>query len=276
MQVSEELKQLKDLQKVLAKKYEIEKLKEDKPKELGGLADSLEKYKKELVEINEENEAQKTKVAALRAELDEAVRTRESGEKGMDAISTHREYEVLGKQISDAKEKEDSLRKVLLVEEKKLSELSDRLSGQESLIKMTSDAVKASQDGINAELDKYNEELSQLAKEEAKSSEGIDGETIIKFQRIIRRNSNGIVAVKGNVCDGCHMILPDQFANEVRRGEKLLFCPYCSRILFYEEAENVASNYFSDNTGSLLDDDEESEESEIDGDDDFGSLADEE
>ena len=31
------------------------------------------------------------------------------------------------------------------------------------------------------------------------------------------------------------MILPAQFANTVREGENINFCPYCSRILFYED-----------------------------------------
>jgi hypothetical protein len=33
------------------------------------------------------------------------------------------------------------------------------------------------------------------------------------------------------------MELPQQFANTVRRNEDINFCPYCSRILFYEESE---------------------------------------
>ena len=31
------------------------------------------------------------------------------------------------------------------------------------------------------------------------------------------------------------MILPPQFVNDVRREESIIFCPNCSRILFYYE-----------------------------------------
>ena len=74
----------------------------------------------------------------------------------------------------------------------------------------------------------------------------------------------GIVAVKGNVCEGCHMILPAQFANEVHTGDKIVFCPYCSRILYYEEMADGEEHYFPlDDTGSLADlDDEEVDEDE--------------
>jgi hypothetical protein len=31
------------------------------------------------------------------------------------------------------------------------------------------------------------------------------------------------------------MILPMQFVNDVRVGKEIMFCPYCSRILFFQE-----------------------------------------
>ena len=56
------------------------------------------------------------------------------------------------------------------------------------------------------------------------------------------------------------MILPGQFANEVREGENILFCPYCSRILYYEAAsEGEQITYYND-TGSLADSDDELED----------------
>jgi RNase P subunit RPR2 len=78
----------------------------------------------------------------------------------------------------------------------------------------------------------------------------------------------GIVAIKGGVCMGCHMILPAQFANSVRQGQEIVFCPYCSRILFYEESEVGEEDFFdSEDAGSLSDLDgiEEEEYDEDDG-----------
>ena len=91
---------------------------------------------------------------------------------------------------------------------------------------------------------------------------------VFKFERIIKNKMGiGIVAIKGNVCMGCHMILPVQFANEVRIGEEYVFCPYCSRILYYEESGEGEEDYFNtEDTGALSDldemEDEEYEEDE--------------
>ena len=263
MQMSEVLDKLKSLQDVLAKKYEIESKVEELPKSLEGTTESLERFKAEYIDTNAEFESQKSKVLALKQDLEEAVKTREAGEKEMDSVSTHREFEVLEKQVNEAGEKENALRKDLQKEEKHLSELEDRLRGEEALIESTEADVNESKSTLNQEIDSCKAELGELAEKEKEMSEGIDSEIIFKFQRIIQRNKQGIVAVKGNVCDGCHMILPAQFANEVHKGDKILFCPYCSRILFYEETGDDSSYTFSmDDAGSLADFGDESFEEE--------------
>ena len=267
MQMSEILDKLKNLQDVLAEKYEIEEKRKELPKSVSGSKELLERTQKEFIEKNAEYEAEKSKVSALKLELDEAVKSRETGEKNMDSIKTHREYEVLEKQISEAKEREDSLRKDLQKEEKLRDELQDTLKGIEGLIETTKKDVEESEESLSKEMAAYDSQLSELGAKEAEMSEGIDSETIFKFQRIIQRNRKGIVAVKGNVCDGCHMILPAQFANEVHRGEKILFCPYCSRILYYEDSVEGKTDFYAMNdTGNLADFDEDDADLYDDGD----------
>ena len=254
MQMTEELERLKSLQDVLAEKYEIEAKVEELPKTLDGSTESLDRFKREYIEKNKLYEEKKDIVARLRVELDEAQRKREEGERGMDAISTHREYEILEKQISEAQALEDSKRKELQREEKSMAELNDLLKSEEDLIASTEKDVNEARENLDKEIAACNEKLEALKAQEAEISEGIDSETIMKFQRIIKRNRKGIVAVKGKVCDGCHMILPAQFANEVHHGEKILFCPYCSRILFYEEAADLDENYVTIHDDSSADD----------------------
>lgn len=272
MQMKDTYDKLKELQDILGEKYDLEAKKDELPKTLVGSTESLERFKKEYIEKNAEYEAEKAKVAALKVELKNAETARESGEKGMDAITTHREYEALDKQINDASEKEQNIRKDLQKEEKSLAELDEIQKSNEDLIKSTEKDVNGMQDNIKKEIDKCQKELDKLDAKEKEIIPGIDPDLVYKFTRIIKRNKDGIVAVKGNVCEGCHMILPAQFANEVHRGDKVLFCPYCSRILYYEESKDKKEeeeNFFRmDETGNLegleddLTDEDLNEESE--------------
>lgn len=259
MVMTEVFDKLKELQDVLAEKYSLEEKIEDSPKQLTSQDELLARLKKEYIEKNAKYDEVKAGVEHLKAQLAEAEASRESGEKGMDNITTHREYEALDKQITEAKEREDAIRKDLTREEKTLAELNEILRSDEAMIKAQEDDLNNSKSSLESEINGYKSQLDDLSKKEAEITPGIDQEIVYKFQRIIRRNSEGIVAVKNGVCTGCHMILPAQFANEVHDGEKILFCPYCSRILYHQDvAEGEEETYFSvEDTGSLADFDED-------------------
>lgn len=259
MVMTEVFEKLKDLQGVLAEKYALERKIEDAPLQLTTQDELLSRLKKEFIEKNTKYEEVRAGVEHLKAQLAEAEASRESGEKGMDNITTHREYEALDKQITEAKEREDAIRRELTREEKSLAELNEILRADEAMISAQEGDLNDSKTSLATEIDGYKGMLEALSQQESEITPGIDQEIVYKFQRIIRRNSEGIVAVRNGVCTGCHMILPAQFANEVRDGEKILFCPYCSRILYHQDVmDGEEETYFSaDETGTLADFDED-------------------
>lgn len=285
MATEEIFEKLKNLQVILKKKYELQDKIEEAPKQVSFSEQALAKSKKEYIARNADYEQIKDQVAKLNFELDEAVRSRENGEKGMDNITTHREFEALEKQILEATDKENEVRKELQKQEKLLAELNEDLKAKESGIQFDEEELSKSRERLNTELEEYNNELKDLENQENEITPDLDKEILFKFERIIQRNSKGIVAVrynkdaKGHVCTGCNMVLPHQFANVVREGEEIIFCPYCSRILDFEESENEDSEeYFTvDDLGSLYsDDDEVSDENEeaADYDSEEGSSSD--
>ena len=280
-EMTEVFDKLKSLQDVLVEKYDLEKKIESSPKQLDSQDELLARLKKEYIEKNKSYEEIKTVVDQLRKELSEAEASREKGEKDMDSITSHREYEALEKQISEATEKEASIRKDLQREEKKLAELNESLKADEAMISSQESDLNESKSALSNQIQEYKDQLENLKKQEEEITPGLNQEIVYKFQRIIQRNSEGIVAVKNGVCTGCQMILPGQFANEVRDGEKILFCPYCSRILFYQEvSQDEAEDYSTlEETGSLADFDddfaEDREDEDIEDGDNENNLDDE-
>ena len=265
MVMTEIFNKLKSLQVILGRKYELENKINEAPKQLDSQGILLDRMRKEFIEKNHIYENIKEKVLQLKRELDEAVSARESGEKNMDSITTHREYEALEKQISEASAKEAEVRKSLQKEEKSLAELNDSIKTMEEMIKAQENDISESRKTLDGQLDNLKAELVNLNNQENEIIPGLDQEVLFKFQRIIQRNSEGIVAVKNGVCTGCNMILPAQFANEVHEGDSILFCPYCSRILFYEESEENRQETYFDDAGSLADiEDDFIDEEEID------------
>ncbi len=268
--------ELERLQEILNSKYELERKVEVLPRELDGQKENLDLLKKEYTEKFKEYEVQKEKVSTLRADLESADKEREKNEKDMDSTTTHREYEILDKLISEAKEKESSIRRELQREENVLAEMQESLSNDESNIKLTENEFNEMSEQLGSNIEKYTAELEELKKQEDEiCNEIANPEVISKFQRIIKRNAKGIVAVRGSVCTGCNMILPAQFANDVHHtfkenDGKIYFCPYCSRVLYYEEVDEEESFIPTEEAGSLAGDDED-EESQ----DEYSDSADE-
>jgi len=273
MVMEEVFEKLRTLQDILSDKIELEHKVEDIPKILVTQEELLARLKKTFIEKNLEYEKCRTAENEYRALLIEAESNREKSEKHMDAVSTQREYEALDKEIRDAADKEQQYRKELQREERLLAELDEQIKQSTALIEQQEKDLDERRRGIEAEVAEKKERIRKLEEDEQNLIPGLDPEVLFKFERIIRNKmGRGIVAIKGGVCMGCHMVLPVQFANVVHQGEEIVFCPYCSRILFYEESTQEGEDYFDiEDSGSLSDledmeeddyDEEEEEEEE--------------
>ena len=229
---------LRDLQGVLAKKFAVlEEIKEI-PRTLETKEELLNRGKRTYIEKHERLEKTVEELKALRTALDEAELARENSEKLMEQISTQREYEALEKEIKDAAAREQSLRKSLLAKEKYLSELQEQLEEHEQLMEIQEEEVKTETEKKDMLLAQNHDQIALLEQHEADLTPGIEESILFKFERIIKNKAGiGIVPVHGHVCQGCHMTLPVQFVNDVRKGEDFRFCPYCSRVLFWEDVE---------------------------------------
>ncbi|MBN2735979.1 MAG: nucleic acid-binding protein [Spirochaetales bacterium] len=240
----EVFEKLRDLQDVLSKKFDIDRDMKEIPKILTTKTELLNRLKKSYIEKNDDLQRKKERIKEIRHKMQEAERNREHSEQQMDVIKTQREYEALDKEIKIAKEKEEDSRKLLQKEEKNLEELAAQLEREENLIKKQEEEIKNENNRIKHELKEKGKLLKTLEKEEEKITPGLDEEILFKFERIIKSKAGvGIVPIHSGICTGCHMILPAQFANEVRSGESILFCPHCSRILFFQEDEEMPGEF---------------------------------
>ncbi|HOX13767.1 MAG TPA: C4-type zinc ribbon domain-containing protein [Spirochaetia bacterium] len=266
MLMEEVFERLRQFQDILKERVEIEREIENIPKSLVAQEELLARVKKGYAEKTEQLQAVTARVAELRNELSEAEASRERAEKLMDTISTQREYEALNKEIRDATDKEHQVRKDLQKEERALAEIEESFKRDESMIQLQESEILEKKQKISEETAQKQTRVSELRASEKTATEGIDTEITFKFERIIRSKQGlGIVPVRGYVCSGCSMILPAQFVNEVRQGNRIIFCPYCSRVLHYQEAEESEGDLIADiESGSLADLDDFSDEAEDD------------
>ena len=260
---------LSQLQVVLAKMFAIEDEIKEIPMALADKEAVLQKTKITYLELHEKSERVKEELKSLRNRLDEAGVKRETCEKMMETITQAREFETLQKEIEEAKNAEQTLRKGLIAKEKFYDELNTKLTIQEEIMAQQTEEVEEETKVKDSQIAEKQAELDKIVADKDELAKDFDQNLLFKFERIIRNKGGiGIVPVHGIVCEGCHMTLPAQFVNDVRRStlnedssneeSDIHFCPYCSRVLFYEDS---ADDEHFDNLFTSEDEDEAGDES---------------
>lgn len=242
MEEAEVFAKLNQLQEDLTGRFSLEDEIVKLPRDLKVKQELLDKINKEYIDENDRSELAKEDLKSLRIQYEDSVRARENSEKQMELITTQREFEALEKEIKDAASKEQSLLKQLHAKEKQVHEFADSLTEKEALMNLQQGEVDSESQKIDALLAEKKKQLTTLEKK-CNSYLGADitEDLYNKFGNIVKnKKGKGIVPIHGLVCQGCHIVLPVQFVNDVRSEKQINFCPYCSRILFYEDIEGGA------------------------------------
>ncbi len=150
-------------------------------------------------------------------------------------IKTNEEYRAIEKEVAvlEGKIREQEEQELVLMEQAEsikaeLKEKQTELKQEESVVQGDMDALDARLGNIQAEIDKLKAERTELAT-------GIDEEWLARYERVM--NNKGDVAFvpieRNGACGGCHMKLPPQVLQDVKRAEALVACNYCGRLLFW-------------------------------------------
>jgi predicted nucleic acid-binding Zn-ribbon protein len=234
--MEEVFNKLKELQEVLLKEFDVEAELEEIPKELNALKWKFQRIERTIKENESKREHLNARIEQLKKEKEEYKQNKEKYESQIPLIKTQREYEAITNEIAQVDEKleiveEEEQSAVREIEE--INKIIEENSGTHAELK---ESIEARDKEVQKELNDRQKELKKFLKEKDKISAGLDEEIIYKFEKIVRKKEGiGIVSIKNDVCMGCNMILPPQFINDVRREEDIIFCPNCSRILYYFE-----------------------------------------
>jgi len=69
----------------------------------------------------------------------------------------------------------------------------------------------------------------------------LDAPVLAQYDRVTARRRPGIAVVRNETCQGCRVSIPPQAVVELRRGERLITCGHCQRILLHEQDAAAAA-----------------------------------
>jgi len=156
-------------------------------------------------------------------------------------VKTNKEYEAILKEIDAIHGKNSAVEDEII----HMLEEIDR-TGEDLKVKESETAGRSSK--CEAEIRKMDEELNSIGselEEMMKKRGGIRSKTndaLLKKFDIIKNRKSGraVVPVWKAICSGCHMNIPPQMYNELQRNDKLMLCPHCERIIYWEDRNTDA------------------------------------
>jgi len=168
-------------------------------------------------------------LAELAAKLEENSKKSAEIKTEREMKSLQLEEEIAKEQITFANEEIDRLEKVI-----------DNKHEKRTALEAQMDEIEGNLVSIKQEVDAKLEEIDKKRqivfgkKEKLVSNMNQKG---LSFYQKIRRwaKDKTAVPVKKQACMGCYMVISDKVYAEVIKGEEVITCPHCGRILYIEK-----------------------------------------
>ncbi len=154
------------------------------------------------------------------------------------SVKTNKEYHAILKENEDLNRTNSGLEDEMLKKLDFLDEDEKSVSeGRSELEKMKIQAIEE-RESLSKEEEKEKKKLNSLLSSWKETSSKVDPEVMKRFN-IAREQTNGnaVTAVIDSICQGCHMNIPPQMYNELQRCDSLELCPWCYRIIYWQERE---------------------------------------
>jgi predicted nucleic acid-binding Zn-ribbon protein len=154
-------------------------------------------------------------------------------------VKTNEQYKALLHEIEFAEAE-------VRLNEDRILEVMVNVDARDKEVKAAEAELKAE----TAEIEKEKEDARRVtAEDQKKLSEwnakrdslrhGISEDVLRQYERVAKFRGTGLAEVRDQKCTGCQVKLRPQTYNEVRNGEKVMICESCSRVYYFNPANEV-------------------------------------
>jgi len=154
-------------------------------------------------------------------------------------VKTNEQYKALLHEIQFAEAE-------IRLNEDRILEVMVNVDAREKDVKAAEAELRAE----TAEIEREKEDARKVAAEDQKKlsewnakrdtlRRGISEDILRHYERVAKFRGSGLAEVRDHKCMGCQVMLRPQTYNEVRNGEKVMVCESCSRVYYFNPANEV-------------------------------------
>ena len=204
---------------------------------LGQATTAVETVKQRLAE----SQADRKKIEADVA----AIQTRLSKYKGqLTELKTNKEYQTMQHEIATAEQAIRSLEDRVLERMEEAENLTRDLKAAEADLKTQQSAIAAERKALDTEAAVLQKTADETAAARVAAANELSPAALRLFEHVSKqRKGQAVAEARDGGCTVCHVRMRPQMFNEVRRGENLVQCESCLRILYFvpQDASSQAS-----------------------------------
>ena len=200
---------------------------------------SIREIQKRRDDLNAERADNERQIAENKTYLERADRNLKHAQNQKEYETAMREMDALQKQVSTLETKVVELMTAAEEVEKELETRADEINTLDS---KRDEALGA----FDSEIETHRAELATESAKRETVFITLPAQLASVYDRLAQRSRDGIAVaeVVNGSCAACNMSLRPQMAVEVKKGDKIMTCENCSRILYVaapKEAEASAS-----------------------------------
>ncbi|MBV9266596.1 MAG: hypothetical protein JO061_10555 [Acidobacteriaceae bacterium] len=226
-------------------------------RKIAALELEIASFPKHIAEIEKKLEAHTRRLEADRAALSANQRERKKLEGDIQAheqkISKLKDQTLLAKTNEQYKAFQHEIAYIeaeIRKAEDKILDFMEQSEQLESNVKSAEIELKRQQQHIDSEKTRARERTAadQQALSEGKNERGaVIGEMSpalhAEYERIRKKTKGTVIAdATDGRCDACQITLRPQFLQDLRRGDQIMFCESCGRILTYNPVVDVSGD----------------------------------
>ncbi|MBI3872426.1 MAG: hypothetical protein HY304_05045 [candidate division Zixibacteria bacterium] len=215
---------------------ELERSKDYLPDMITTLEAGIRQAESELAGSRDQLEATRLDNKRLELRVREKSSELERLQKQMLVIKTNKEYDALAREIEHATAEISASEEGILQALESIETLEKQIGERQTRLDEVKSTNGVQLESIRGEINSVGDKIRIKEDERHNIIVRLDEAMVATYERVRKGKGGGaVVFVRNKACTGCHKTLPPQLIQEIRRGERIITCDSCGRILFWAE-----------------------------------------